>query len=208
VGRRVRRNFLPFLSFPPYKRFSPSLFYSRLNQVEQRLSSLEDTSSNSQALIRQQQQQQGSALLNNSLMSDHERRIAALESQLYALQLAASRPPPLPSQDPPQGSLPTIYSSPSNGPGLQPLNAITGSFSYNTSGDSGLINHYDAASSGTAVLKHEGDGADEHREKRFKAEPLPPLGGVLGVPVNGTMEPDFITRGVITEEEATMCFES
>lgn len=185
--------------------------YSRLSQVEERLSTLEVSSSQSQSLV-QQQQQQSNALLNNSLMSDHERRIAALEAQLYALQLAASRPQPLPPQQSPPGALPTTYSSSSNGQGMQPLGTINGAYDYGNPGGSNL---YDPATSAPQSLKHEGDGSElertsreHHREKRFKGEPLPAIGGVLGMPVDCGVEADFISRGVITEEEATMCFES
>ncbi|GAA5886798.1 hypothetical protein JCM6882_005895 [Rhodosporidiobolus microsporus] len=203
---------------------------SRLNQVEQRVSSLEESSSSSLALVTRQQHQQNGSVASAAAVSDHERRIAALEAQLYALQLAASRPPPPPlqQQQPPQG-LPSMFSSPSVAHGMSAFDSSGGGAAAGGGGYGySAPNPYagGAPSSASGSLKHEPDtasldggadgtagaagGADAHREKRWKGDPLLPttgLGGNIGASA-GVEEPDFIARGMVTEEEAAMCFNS
>ncbi|GAA5877477.1 hypothetical protein JCM8547_001085 [Rhodosporidiobolus lusitaniae] len=222
----------------------------RLSQFEQRILSLEEAST-SQALVvrqqQQQQQQQHNSLVSAAAISDHERRLAALEAQLYALQLTVSRQQlPQPSQQPQQQyqqqqqqnqqNLPSMFSSPSNGPGLQALDQ----FGYATDGASSMPAPYapSGAASASPALKHEPDlasvdggdaagagglGQDGHREKRWKGDSLAAssLGGAVGggmAPLSASLggggtggtggEADFIARGVISEEEAVMCFDS
>lgn len=144
------------------------------------------------------------------MLSAHERRIAALEQQLYMLQLSIARtqpqPPPPP---PPQSNLPPMgmygssytvqhggmtaypptmgeYGSPG---GVPPHSARSDGYPTAAKHEPGLI-------SSANGLKHaESDADDEHRGKRWKGEP-------------GYGESDFIARGLVSEEEATMCFES
>lgn len=75
-------------------------------------------------------------------------------------------------------------------PGLPPHSARSGGFPSSAKHEPGL--------NGAEDLKHPAeaaDGSDVHRGKRWKGEP-------------GYGEPDFIARGLVSEEEATMCFES
>ncbi|GAA6031363.1 hypothetical protein JCM8097_005624 [Rhodosporidiobolus ruineniae] len=216
---------------------------NRLNQVEQRVTSLEDVSASATAVVARQQHSGPPA--SQASVADHERRIAALEAQLYALQLAAARAqaPPLPAQQQQQQQqqqqpLPPMFSSPSSGPGLQSLDALgvpppsAGATSvYGTQAfpgaaqqpvPAGQVGAYSA--SPALPMKHEASpsvgldaganggsvggegGAEGHREKRWKGEPLGTDG--LGGGGLATGEPDFIARGVISEEEAQMCFDS
>ncbi|GAA5838796.1 hypothetical protein JCM11251_006741 [Rhodosporidiobolus azoricus] len=205
---------------------------SRLSQFEQRLSSLEETSSSSLALVtrqQQQQQQQNGSLASpatTAAVSDHERRIAALESQLYALQLAVSRPPPpVAAVQPAPANLPSMFSSsPHLGQGLPGFDT-NGSYAYSTAPNPYAAVAAAPSTVSTHSLKHEPDtgsldggsggmggaaGGEElagHREKRWKGDPLLPLGGSMGASA-GVAEPDFIARGMVTEEEAAMCFNS
>ncbi|GAA5955979.1 hypothetical protein JCM10213_006525, partial [Rhodosporidiobolus nylandii] len=190
---------------------------SRFNTVEQRISTLEETSSSSLSLVRQQQQQS----ISPALISDHERRIAQLEAQLYALQLATARQAS-------QVQIPPVYSSPSGGHGPQALEqsgsagagyaaaaAFAAPYPPSSATSVGAAGHFvsdvPSGSGSGAGIKHDPEGVDgpagfdAHREKRWKGDPL------LATPASGasaSFEPDFIARGVVSEEEAQMCFES
>lgn len=234
---------LLFPSFP----FCRSL--SRIGQVEQRLGALEETTAHSHALVTRQHAQSNGSAIQAAQVSDHERRIAQLEAQLYALQLAAARqPPPLQQQQMApmysqpgldQGQqLPSLSSSTTVGPygysapSLQHQQQQQLSSPYTPGGAGGLPlpagtpqpqqQQQDRFDSLNPSVKHEADGnasfgaegnasngdeAEQHREKRWKGDPLAASGQLPGVgPASG--EPDFISRGVVSEEEAIMCFES
>lgn len=140
------------------------------------------------------------------MLSAHERRIAALEQQLYTLQLSIARtqpqPPPPQSSGPPMGMYGSSYTVQHGGMAAYP--SAMGEY-----GSPGVVPPHSARSDGYPAapkhepglnsangLKHaESDADDEHRGKRWKGEP-------------GYGESDFIARGLVSEEEATMCFES
>ncbi|GAA6004219.1 hypothetical protein JCM10207_002488 [Rhodosporidiobolus poonsookiae] len=175
---------------------------SRIGQVEDRMAALEESAGSSQALVlhQQQQHQQQQNAASAATLSEHERRIAALEQQLYALQLQAARTAHAPVQPP--SLYPAASTSTGTNPGPDAYGFATG----------GSLGRFDEPT--TSTLKHEADGgddlngsagagadaADDHREKRWKGDPL-----ASGL---SSAEPDFISRGVVTEEEALMCFES
>lgn len=153
------------------------------------------------------------------MVTAHERRIAALEQQLYSLQLAVARSnhaqpaqpsPTMGSSSGPYSSgygvhhhaggmpgyppHPSEYDSPGMPPGvgMQAPGPPHDAFSTRAKHEADRMN-------GAEGLKSEGmgmdGGEDSHRGKRWKGEP-------------GYGEPDFITRGLVSEEEAAMCFES
>lgn len=168
---------------------------------------LEDTAaSNSSALVpRGPGDPQASLSVYPEMISGHERRIAALEQQLYALQLQVARSqPPTPQQATPysagysvqHGGMPGYppHNAEYDSPGLPaaPLPSHLGG----TSEYSSPAKHESDSAGGPSRLKEgDGDEPDTHRGKRWKGEP-------------GSGEPDFIAGGLVTEEEATMCFES
>ncbi|GAA5876989.1 hypothetical protein JCM1840_007091 [Sporobolomyces johnsonii] len=178
---------------------------SRLSQFEQRVATLEETSAMSRtttAMQPAQQQQQESPLT-----ADHERRIAALETALYALQLSAASQPRMQTVPPQKQQL--DYTQHQHGISPTPMSSTQQygqpAPSYGLHSPAPFIppglpgSRYDSPA---ASLKHEGDGssnlvgddqAARHRDKRWRGE---------------AGEPDFIARGVVSEEEATLCFES
>ena len=144
------------------------------------------------------------------MLSAHERRIAALEQQLYTLQLSIARtqpqpPPAAPPQPnvPPMGMYGSSYTVQHGGmSAYAPAMSEYGSpgavppHSARSDGYPTAPKHEPGLNSSTNGLKHaESDADDEHRGKRWKGEP-------------GYGESDFIARGLVSEEEATMCFES
>ncbi|CEQ40126.1 SPOSA6832_01712, partial [Sporobolomyces salmonicolor] len=156
-----------------------------------------------------QQQQQES-----SLTADHERRIAALEAALYALQLSAASQPRTETVQPQKQQ----FDHSQHQHGISTPMTSTQQYghpspSYGTHSPAPFIppglpgSRYDFS---TTSLKHESDGssnlmgdgrsnlmgddqAARHRDKRWRGE---------------AGEPDFIARGVVSEEEASLCFES
>lgn len=187
---------------------------------------LEDTAANSQALVAGN----GSpASVAPQTITDHERRIAALEAQLYNLQITMARQVQIPPQQPPPQAHPSAYGpGPSNYAGIEyhtqhqqqqshnpyggPSNPYASSYSHPSLASSAPASHarYDSPSGGGGgggTLKHESDrsnsaasmqtgaaasSGDSHREKRWKGEG----------------EGDFIARGLVSEEEAALCFDS
>ncbi|KAL8293237.1 hypothetical protein RQP46_000931 [Phenoliferia psychrophenolica] len=201
----------------------------RLMSVEDRLATLESDNTHGVALSRQGR---------GSPAQEHEHRIAQLEAQIYSLQLAANNPQlsrslpasSLPSSylrsqghGPPPG--PNPYSFPSHLQNPQPLAPFSGNSSpypsqpppqhqvsapypsYPPAGrhtfpsgrfDAGFLDGGSpapsASSNGDSVAGREPPPPDSGRgEKRWKGE-----GDVV----------DFITRGEVTVEEATLCFDS
>lgn len=133
---------------------------------------------------------------NGGIVVDHERRIAALEAQVYALQLSATQPP----QPPPQIQQNPYFPS-------QPQYA-TQTFSHfsghSTASASPPISkpHYDETSGPCSFANGEAFRAKFPQEGGGPQRKRPRL----DLPQNG--EEDFLSRGVVTEEEAIMCFES
>jgi hypothetical protein len=150
---------------------------------------------------------------NDASTSDHERRIAALEAQLYALQMQANQAPtsrqgqldfpqPTLQHSPHQSTFNQSsfgLASPANGHTVPPFQPAS---------HGSLHSRYNSASS----LKHEvdsqggyaTDGMTEYSAtKRWKGDERADRG-------HGQFaeRPDFISRGVVTEEEAAMCFDS
>ncbi|GAA5851664.1 hypothetical protein JCM9279_002537 [Rhodotorula babjevae] len=210
----------------------------RLGQVEHRLELLEDTAAHSTSLV----SGNGSAPpVSPQTVTDHERRLAALEAQLYNLQITMARQVQIPPQQHQPHSMygpgPSSHAAleyPQQQQQSQPshvygsTNGAGGSHPYPSS-----YSHPSLASSAPAsharfdsptVPKHEpdrshssasartgggsgsgsGSGAggggatssDAHREKRWKGESA------------GAGEGDFIARGLVSEEEAALCFDS
>ncbi|GAA5977121.1 hypothetical protein JCM10908_004863 [Rhodotorula pacifica] len=181
----------------------------RLQAFESRLSMLEDTTaSQSGALVHRSSSDSQSA--PPEVLSAHERRIASLEQQLYTLQLSIARtqpPPPAQSNAPSMGMYGSSYPvqhggmagyPPSMGeygsPGMPPTPMPPHSAA--SSGYPGSAKHDPGGYNGVDGLKDADPGGDDaHRGKRWKGEP-------------GYGEPDFIARGLVSEGEATMCFDS
>lgn len=185
---------------------------------------LEDTAANSQALVAGN----GSAAsVAPQTITDHERRIAALEAQLYNLQITMARQVQIPPQQQQPQPHPSAYGpGPSNPAGIEyhaqhqqqqshnpyggPSNPYASSYSHPSLASPAPASHarYDSPSgAGSGTLKHESDrsnsaasmqtgaaasSGDSHREKRWKGEG----------------EGDFIARGLVSEEEAALCFDS
>lgn len=183
-----------------------------MSAFDQRVTALEDNST----LVRSPRDS-----TSNASTVDHERRIAALEAQIYALQLQAANPPPPPQH---QRHAQIEYHQPSmhtHNPHSSPQQNSFANSAYGlpspanvhsmpsfVGGSNSLHSRYDSTSS----LKHEGepqggyanDGMGEMPStKRWKGDEK--TGRPAG---NLTDGPDFISRGVVTEEEAAMCFDS
>lgn len=157
---------------------------SRFSQFEQRLSSLEQETSSSRALVPSNgSSAPSSSSISPQIVTDHDRRIATLEAQLYALQLTVQRLQLAASQPAPQQGM---YGAPPQQQQAFPTFP-------------GPANGGGAYAGG---LKHEASDGDLHRGKRWKGD----LQGTIAEP--GTEEKDFIARGLVSEEEAQMCFES
>lgn len=208
-----------------------SLPCRRLGQVEHRLELLEDTAAHSTSLV----SGNGSAPpVSPQTVTDHERRLAALEAQLYNLQITMARQVQIPPQQhqPPHsmyGSGPSshaaleypqqqqqhVYGSSNGAGGSHPYPS---SYSHPSLASSAPPSHarFDSPtmpkheldrshSSASARLGSGGSGSgaggaaassDAHREKRWKGESA------------GAGEGDFIARGLVSEEEAALCFDS
>lgn len=228
---------------------------SRFSQVEERLSSLESTPPPS-ALVPSSSSTVGVnsalSLRNGALVTDHERRIAALEAQIYALQLSASalaqqhqhqppqqqqqqlyRPPPPQQPTQPQYAPQSFshYSGASAGPVTPGINThqYSGSFAPSTTNHKAYFDGPCSFANGEAFRQRwpsepvEGvdfyatgqgqeqaygqGGAGQRGEKRIKLDEDGFAGQMKGNGA-GEGEGDFIDRGVITEKEASMCFES
>ncbi|BGP09768.1 hypothetical protein JCM10049v2_005641 [Rhodotorula toruloides] len=153
---------------------------SRFSQFEQRLASLEQETSSSRALVPSNgSSAPSSSSISPQIVTDHDRRIATLEAQLYALQLTVQRQQLAQNQQPQQQGM---YGAPQQ--------QAFPTFPANGTGGYG------------GGLKHEASDGDLHRGKRWKGD----LQGTIAEP--GTEEKDFIARGLVSEEEAQMCFES
>jgi hypothetical protein len=183
-----------------------------LSVIDQRVSALEDTSTSIVST-------QGSS----ATASDHERRIAALEAQIYALQLQAAQAPASrgPQIDYPHQSLSSPHqasfgtnpsyglTSPANGHSLPPFqqNANISTHSrYNP--NSNLKHEVDSQGGGSyATDSGLGDYPQQPATKRWKGDEVGSLSGHR--PEESFSDrPDFIQRGVVSEEEAAMCFDS
>ncbi|BGP41813.1 hypothetical protein JCM10449v2_005804 [Rhodotorula kratochvilovae] len=195
----------------------------RLGQVEHRLASLEDATANGHALVATNG---APPSVSPHTITDHERRLAALEAQLYQMQITMARQVHLPPQQPhpsmyppahgavdyaaPQhaqqqhhqqayGAYPAMYGQPSGLAGAAaPMppqqQAPQGRFS---SPSSALKHEPDRSSSAASGRTGAAAStADSHRGKRWKGDDVNPADG------------DFIARGLVTEEEAALCFES
>ncbi|GAA5992211.1 hypothetical protein JCM11641_001016 [Rhodosporidiobolus odoratus] len=184
---------------------------NRLSGLDARLSNLEHTTSSSLTVRQPQPPQVSPALQSN--VADHERRIAALEAQLYALQVSVSRPQqpqqfqqhqlPPHQQQPPK---PAIFSSSGGGNGMQHIDMTTDSPYSDAAGSSAGPGRAPATagSTGGAGVKHEdGDFSGGRESKRWKGDPL-----LVSSHTAAGGEEDFIARGLVSEEEAAMCFES
>ncbi|GAA5957766.1 hypothetical protein JCM8115_006241 [Rhodotorula mucilaginosa] len=182
----------------------------RLQAFESRLSVLEDSAAGQSGALVQQRASSETQSVPPEMLSAHERRIAALEQQLYTLQLSIARtqpqpPPAAPPQPnvPPMGMYGSSYTVQHGGmSAYAPAMSEYGSpgavppHSARSDGYPTAPKHEPGLNSSTNGLKHaESDADDEHRGKRWKGEP-------------GYGESDFIARGLVSEEEATMCFES
>ncbi|GAA5935563.1 hypothetical protein JCM3775_003352 [Rhodotorula graminis] len=207
----------------------------RLGQVEHRIELLEDTAAHSTSLV----SGNGSApTVSPETVTDHERRLAALEAQLYSLQITMARQVQIPQQQQHQPH-PMYGPGPSSHPALEysaPPTAHQQPHSYGSSNGAGGSHPYPSSSyhpslassappsharfDSPTMPKHEpdrshssasarlgsggsGSGAggaaassDAHREKRWKGESA------------GAGEGDFIARGLVSEEEAALCFDS
>lgn len=179
--------------------------------IDQRISTLEEENASS-------------SLARGDTTSNHERRIAALEAQIYALQLGASQAPAVLRQTPqidfphqplssPQhssfGNPPTNFglTSPSNGHSLPPFQQGGNSTSHNRYGSSSSLKH---------EVDSQGGGGDYNTEAMSDYTHQPPAakrwkgdeGGMNRPGQSFSQRPDFISRGVVTEEEAAMCYDS
>lgn len=128
--------------------------------------------------------------------TDHERRIAALEAQVYALQISVTESQTRQQQqdrhiaaletglqDVSQPQYAGFKQSPY---GLQPLGAVS-----DTKSSLPPVNStpFDSC---FAVNGMKCEAASEHRDKRQKT----------------VAQSDFIARGIVSEDEAQLCFES
>ncbi|GAA5937645.1 Zn(II)2Cys6 transcription factor domain-containing protein [Sporobolomyces koalae] len=187
---------------------------SRLSAMDQRVSLLEE---NGSSLVHSPaDSNRGSG----TTTADHERRIAALEAQIYALQLqTAQAPPPRQAQlDYSQSPLNPLSASV---PLPSPQQHTYGISGYRTDSPGNASFPLPGSNSGQAharyasnsSLKHESDSqsggythdgmSDYSSAKRWKGDERTPRSGN---PYQD--EPDFISRGVVTEEEAAMCYDS
>lgn len=192
---------------------SDIVFCSRFSQVEDRIANLENAPP-PQTVALSPAAPTSSALVarNGAIVTDHERRIAALEAQVYALHLSVANPPPPPAhlQAPPNpyfSSQPQYatktfshysgHTATASPPLSKPqFDAASGPCLF-ANGDA-FRQRYPPEGTPAAERQHRDyeHGDYEHRDKRHKAE----------LPVTGEL--DFIERGVVTEAEASLCFES
>lgn len=181
--------------------------------IDSRISVLEESSNSSVA--RQS---------TEATTSDHERRIAALEAQIYALQLqAAQAPASRPTQlDFPHhqqtsfGNNSFGLASPSNGHSLPPFQPGSNMSLHNRYNSGSSLKHdVDSSGGGGAASYATDSGLGEYPSaKRWKGDVSGGGGGGAGILSANRPEesfcdrPDFISRGVVTEEEAAMCYDS
>ncbi|GEM10184.1 microtubule-associated protein [Rhodotorula toruloides] len=159
---------------------------SRFSQFEQRLASLEQETSSSRALVptnNGSSSTPSSSSISPQIVTDHDRRIATLEAQLYALQLTVQRQQLAGGQQPRQSAQGMHDAQQQQQPAF-PTFPANGGGAYGP------------------ALKHEASDGDLHRGKRWKGD----LQGTIAEP--GTEDKDFIARGLVSDEEAQMCFES
>ncbi|GAA5996578.1 hypothetical protein JCM5350_003451 [Sporobolomyces pararoseus] len=185
---------------------------AKLSVIDSRISVLEENSNSSVA--RQS---------TEATTSDHERRIAALEAQIYALQLqAAQAPASRPTQlDFPHhqqtsfGNNSFGLASPSNGHSLPPFQPGSNMSLHNRYNSGSSLKHeVDSSGGGGAASYATDSGLGEYPSaKRWKGDVSGGGGGAGILSANRPEEsfcdrPDFISRGVVTEEEAAMCYDS
>ncbi|KAK4047443.1 hypothetical protein OIO90_006188 [Microbotryomycetes sp. JL221] len=171
---------------------------SRFASVEERLTHLEDSSTSRPAMTQQ----------NGGFITDHERRIAALEAQVYALQISVSEVQTQNHQlaaaaasnfesssnasatahtAPSQASLPQYYTQPFSQFG----STSTGTDDAKRAMPPVNTTPFDSCYAING-LKQEAS-LDQHRDKRSRLT---------------DRKHDFIARGLVSEDEAMLCFES